>query len=228
MNVNSMSEKRNAMVEHQVVGRGVRDGLVLEAMRAVPREAFLPGYQRERAYEDGPLSIAAGQTISQPYIVAFMIEALALEGGESVLEIGTGSGYAAAVLAQIAGEVYTIERIEELATDASKTLLSLNYHNVTVRLGDGTKGWAEHAPFDGIIVTAGGPRIPDALKSQLKVGGRMVMPVGHTANNQALVRTTRVSETEYRNEEIADVRFVPLIGEEGWANEEERDRGGAF
>ena len=221
MKTRDLSRQRNEMVEHQIAARGVRDRLVLDAMRVVPREAFLPESMGEFAYEDTPLPIAANQTISQPYIVAFMIEALALEGGESVLEIGAGSGYAAAVLAQIAEEVFTVERIEELAHRASEVLRSLNYLNVQVRHGDGTLGWPEQAPFDAIIVAAGGPTVPESLKSQLKVGGRMVIPIGSTINSQELVRVTRVSDTKYKTEDIADVRFVPLIGDEGWKVKEE-------
>lgn len=216
-----LADQRHEMVEHQVRARGVRDRLMLKAMNKVPREAFLPENMYEFAYEDSPLPIAAGQTISQPYIVAFMIEALALKGGERVLEIGGGSGYAAAVLGEIAGEVYTVERIEELAEHAKQKLHSLGYHHVHVRCGDGTLGWPEHAPFDAIIVAAGGPTIPESLKAQLKFGGRMVIPVGSDLTTQELVRITRKSQTQFTSEDIADVRFVPLIGEEGWQNESE-------
>ena len=206
------------MVERQILARGVRDPLVLEAMRTVPREQFLPPGEREHAYADMPLPIGAEQTISQPYIVAYMVEALALKGGETVMEIGTGSAYAAAVLSQIAGEVYTVERVAMLAQRAVRTLSSLSYHNVHVLHGDGTLGWPEHAPYDAIIVSAGGPRVPESLKSQLKIGGRLVIPVGATLH-QELVRVRRVSETEYETKVIADVRFVPLIGDEGWDSE---------
>ncbi len=212
--------RRHEMVEHQIRARGVCDPLVLKALGHVPREAFLPEEMWEGAYEDSPLPIAAGQTMSQPYIVAFMIEAVALRGGERVLEIGTGSGYAAAVLAEIAGKVYTIERIPELATHAASTLHALGYRNVQVRCGDGTLGWPEHAPFDAIVVTAGGPTIPQSLRSQLKIGGRMVIPIGSRPTNQELVRVTRTSETGFTSEAIADVRFVPLIGEQGFGNAE--------
>jgi len=215
----AMAAQRHEMVEHQIRARGVRDRLVLDAMNHVPREAFLPRKVHEFAYEDSPLPIAAGQTISQPYIVAFMIEALALQGGERVLEIGTGSGYAAAVLGKIAGEVYTIERIAELADQATQVLKSLDYRNIHVRCGDGTLGWPEQAPFDAIIVTAGGPTVPVSLKSQLKIGGRMVIPVGIDTTSQELMRITRHSETWFKSEDIADVRFVPLIGDEGWKDE---------
>src|SRR5271165_1611530 len=211
---------RHEMVDRAIFARGVRSELVLSALRKVPREAFLPQELHEFAYEDAPLPIEAEQTISQPYIVAFMTEALALQGGERVLEIGAGSGYAAAVLAEIAGEVYTVERIGQLAEKAASTLADLGYHNVHVRHGDGTKGWPEHAPYDGIIVAAGGPSIPESLKEQLKIGGRLVIPVGRDPKVQELVRVTRVSENEYESEDLADVRFVPLIGQEGWAPEE--------
>src|SRR5215467_3519886 len=217
----AFSKLRREMVEKAIVARGVRDELVLSAMRRVPREAFLPHQLREFAYTDSPLPIEEGQTISQPYIVAFMTEAMALQGGERVLEIGTGSGYAAAVLAEIAADVYTVERIGQLAEKAASTLADLGYDNVRVLHGDGTKGWPDHAPYDGIIVAAGGPKIPEALKEQLKVGGRLVMPVGRDPKIQELVRVTRISEDEYRREDLADVRFVPLIGHEGWTPTEQ-------
>jgi len=208
---------RKQMVERHIAARGVRDELVLDAMRKVPREPFLPDNLREFAYEDAPLPIAGEQTISQPYIVAFMAEALMLSGGEKVLEIGAGSGYAAAVLSEIAADVYTVERLGPLAEQAATLLAEPGYDNVRVRHGDGTKGWAEHAPYDAIVVAAGGPQVPDALKQQLKIGGRLVIPIGVDQRSQELVRVTRVSKDEYRSEDIADVRFVPLIGEEGWA-----------
>lgn len=208
---------RKQMVERHIAARGVRDELVLDAMRKVPRELFLPDNLREFAYEDAPLPIAGEQTISQPYIVAFMAEALMLSGGEKVLEIGAGSGYAAAVLSEIAADVYTVERLGPLAEQTATLLAELGYDNVRVRHGDGTKGWAEHAPYDAIVVAAGGPQVPDALKQQLKIGGRLVIPIGVDQRSQELVRVTRVSKDEYRSEDIADVRFVPLIGEEGWA-----------
>jgi protein-L-isoaspartate(D-aspartate) O-methyltransferase len=210
---------REAMVREQIVPRGVRSRLVLDAMLKVPREVFVPERLREFAYDDAPLPIDAGQTISQPYIVAYMIEALGLEGGERVLEIGAGSGYAAAVLAQIAGEVYTVERIEPLAQKAASAIADVGYHNVFVMHGDGTRGWARHAPYDAIIVAAGGPDVPASLKEQLRVSGRLVMPVGKDPKVQELVRITRTSETEYVSEDLADVRFVPLVGEEGWESE---------
>jgi protein-L-isoaspartate(D-aspartate) O-methyltransferase len=210
---------RRTMVSDHIAARGVRDRLVLDAMRTVPREVFLPSHLREFAYDDTPLPIGGGQTISQPYIVAFMIEALALRGGDKVLEIGAGSGYAAAILSRVAGEVYTVERLGDLAAKASEKLSDVGYHNVHVLHADGTRGWPEHAPYDAIIVAAGGPDIPKTLKAQLKVGGRLVIPVGSDPRAQELVRVTRVSETDYKTEDIADVRFVPLVGEEGWRPE---------
>ncbi|HET7191927.1 MAG TPA: protein-L-isoaspartate(D-aspartate) O-methyltransferase [Pseudolabrys sp.] len=211
---------RDEMVEKAIFARGVRSRLVLDAMRSVPRESFLAMKLREFAYEDAPLPIEEGQTISQPYIVAFMTEALALRGGEKVLEIGTGSGYAAAVLSEIAADVYTIERHGPLAERAAATLADLGYVNVHVLHGDGTRGWPAHAPFDAIVVAAGGPTVPESLKEQLKIGGRLVIPVGADLRAQELVRVTRISQDEYRREDLADVRFVPLLGEEGWAPED--------
>jgi protein-L-isoaspartate(D-aspartate) O-methyltransferase len=215
---------RKEMVERNIAARGVRDELVLETMRNVPRELFLPKELREFAYEDSPLPIAGDQTISQPYIVAFMAEALMLKGGEEILEIGAGSGYAAAVLSAIAADVYTVERVAQLATKAADTLAELGYDNVHVLHGDGTKGWPEHAPYDAIVVAAAGPQVPESLKEQLKIGGRLVIPVGADQRAQELVRVVRVSKNEYRSEDIADVRFVPLIGEEGWASPKRETR----
>ncbi|MDZ7767915.1 MAG: protein-L-isoaspartate(D-aspartate) O-methyltransferase [Woeseiaceae bacterium] len=211
--------RRDDMVDRQVAARGVRSERVLEAMRMVPRERFLPQDIREFAYDDTPLPITEGQTISQPYIVGFMAEALALTGDEKVLEIGAGSGYAAAVLGRLAKKVCTIERIGELARSARATLASLGYDNVEVRYGDGSLGWPEEAPFDAIVVAAGGPAVPESLKRQLKVGGRLVMPVGKDLALQELIRMIRISDDEFVEEDLADVRFVPLIGEEGWEEE---------
>lgn len=209
---------RDKMVDRQIAARGIRSPAVLDAMRSVPREEFVPESMRDFAYDDAPLPIGANQTISQPYIVAFMIDALCLKGGETVLDIGTGSGYAAAVLAVIAGRVYTIERIEELADSARDRLRRLGYDNVEVIHADGTKGWPDEAPFDGIVVAAGGPEVPESLKEQLKIGGRLVIPIGMDRSIQELVRVTRTSEAEYVLEDLTSVRFVPLVGEEGWTN----------
>lgn len=213
---------RAEMVDRYIAHRGVRSALVLAAMRSVPRERFLPEDLRELAYEDAPLPIAEGQTISQPYIVAMMTEALELAGGEKVLEIGTGSGYAAAVLSRIAKEVYTVERIGQLAEKSAALLGRLGYDNIHVLHGDGTRGWPDHAPYDAIIVAAGGPQVPESLKAQLKIGGRLVIPVGADQRLQELVRVTRVAEDEYATTELADVRFVPLVGAEGWIAHEKR------
>ena len=211
-----LSEARRQMVAHQIQERGVRSRAVARAMREVPREEFMGEELREFAYADSPLPIGEGQTISQPYIVAYMTEALELEGGERVLEVGTGSGYAAAVLSRIADEVYTIERHTNLARNAEKILRQLGYDNVHVIAGDGTKGWPEAAPYDAIIVAAGGIEVPPALRSQLALGGRLVIPVGPTPREQRLVRLTRVEENRFEEEDLLPVRFVPLIGEQGW------------
>ena len=210
------SASRERMVEVDLADRGIADPVVLDAFRAVAREDFVPSGLAGFAYDDAPLPIGEGQTISQPYIVAVTVQALALRGGERVLDVGTGSGYSAAVLSLIAGEVYTIERIASLASTAGERLARLGYHNVHVCCGDGSLGWPEHAPYDAIAVAAGSPAVPDALRSQLAIGGRLVIPVGADQHSQDLVRVTRVSETEYREHLIADVRFVPLIGAQGW------------
>lgn len=208
--------ERDRMVADQIAARGLDDPLVLDAMRAVPREDFVPAEERDLAYEDGPLPIGHGQTISQPYIVAVMIAAARVRPGERVLEIGTGSGYGAAVLSKIAAEVYTIERIEALSESAKDRLAALGYDNVHVRSGDGTLGWPEHAPYDAIVVTAGGPSVPQALLAQLKPGGRLVMPLGSSQRLQRLVRLTRTGPETYDEDELEPVAFVPLIGKQGW------------
>lgn len=210
------ARRRAAMVREQIEARGVRDARVLQAMRELPRERFVrPGWEAE-AYDDNPLPIAAGQTISQPYIVAFMSEALQLRGGERVLEIGTGSGYAAAVLGRLAKEVHTVERHAVLADGAAAVLSALGVDNVQVHTADGTLGWPAAAPYDAIVVTAAGPEVPVALLAQLAVGGRLVMPVGEREGAQWLLRLTRVNEHETRREELMGVRFVPLTGAQGW------------
>ena len=215
---------RREMVEQHLRARGVRAENVLAAMSKVKREAFLAHDLVEFAYEDSAMPIEAQQTISQPYIVALMTEALGLTGGEKVLEIGTGSGYAAAVLAEIAGEVYTVERIGQLAEKSARALADLGYRNIHILHGDGTQGWPDHAPYDAIVVAAGGPKVPEALRRQLKIGGRLVIPVGSDARAQELVRVTRVSQDEFKREDLADVRFVPLLGQEGWQASAQEER----
>jgi protein-L-isoaspartate(D-aspartate) O-methyltransferase len=212
-------ERRSAMVTCQIKHRGVRDPKVLGAMERVPREAFVPERLLDRAYEDRPLAIDEELTIPQPYIVAYMVEALALEGGEKVLEIGAGSGYTAAVLAEIAGKVFTIERRSAVAAKASAALQDAGYHNVHVLHDTGSRGWQGEAPFDAILVSASAPYVPETLKNQLAEGGRMVVPVGTDLRAQELVRVTRREKGQFDREDLADVRFVPLIGPQGWEGE---------
>lgn len=209
------ARQRREMVDQQLRRRGLRDERVLQAMLAVPREEFVPAPLRESAYDDCALPIGQGQTISQPFTVAFMIEALQLGGDERVLEIGTGSGYAAAVLSLVAGEVYTIERIPELATAAAERLARLGYHNVHVKIGDGTLGLPEAAPFDGIIVTAGAPELPAPYREQLAPGGRVVIPIGDSPRSQLMYRYTRQNGT-LTSECLGGFAFVPLVGRHGW------------
>ena len=194
--MNKFEYLRKQMIDYQLVARGLRDQTVLNAVSAVLREKFIPTDLVEFAYSDSPLPIAASQTISQPYIVALMTAALELKPDERALEVGTGSGYAAAVLAEIAKEVYTIERHKILANTARKRLEELGYKNIQVLYGDGTLGWPEHAPFDAIVVAAGGPDVPETLKQQMAIGGRLVIPVGASLHAQRLVRVRRISEEE--------------------------------
>ncbi|MFC3075767.1 protein-L-isoaspartate(D-aspartate) O-methyltransferase [Shinella pollutisoli] len=218
-------DARHRMVERHLARRGVADERVLEAMRQVPREAFVePGFE-EFAYEDSPLPIAEGQTISQPYIVARMAEAAEIEPTDNVLEVGAGSGYAAAVLSHLARRVSAIERHAVLAETAAERLDALGRRNVEIRTGDGTRGWPEKAPFDAIIVSAGGPAAPMTLKEQLEIGGRLIIPVGRQARSQRLVRITRLAANRYEEEDLGGVLFVPLIGAEGWS--EDRPQAGA-
>jgi protein-L-isoaspartate(D-aspartate) O-methyltransferase len=201
---------RERMVSSQIVRRGVSDKLVLSAMRKVQRHRFVPEDMKPYAYEDRPLPIGEDQTISQPYIVALMTELLGLKGGEKVLEIGTGSGYQAAILAEIAKEVYTIEIIESLAKTAEERLQKMGYKNITVKWGDGYQGWKEYAPFDGVIVTAAPDHVPQPLVDQLKVGGRMVIPVGDYYQELKLLTKT---EDGVKEKNVIPVRFVPMTGE---------------
>lgn len=211
---------REEMVERQIAARGVRSPAVLDAMRSVPREAFVPPDMQTLAYDDTPLPIGSRQTISQPYIVALMLDALALDGTERVLDIGAGSGYAAALLGLLAAEVVSIERIEELAESARARLDELGCKNVEIIHGDGSKGWPDRAPYDAIVVAASGPDVPESLKRQLSIGGRLVMPIGASHDIQRLVRVTRRTEDRYDLEDLTSVRFVPLLGDEAWADED--------
>jgi protein-L-isoaspartate(D-aspartate) O-methyltransferase len=201
--------RREAMVEQQIEQRGVKDPRVLDAMRTVPRERFVPPELAARAYEDNPLPIGQGQTISQPYIVAYMTEALGVTGAHTVLEIGTGSGYQAAILGELARHVYTIEIVPELAARAAATLTSLGYANVDVRAGDGYAGWPEHAPFDRILVTAAPEQIPQPLIDQLAVGGRLVAPVGSQGDAQWITIVDRTPQGIVQKRTIP-VQFVPF------------------
>jgi protein-L-isoaspartate(D-aspartate) O-methyltransferase len=211
------AELRERMVERQIAARGIRDPRLLDALRQVPREEFVsPGYGRE-AYGDHPLPIEAGQTISQPYIVALMIEAAKIAPGDRVLEVGAGSGYAAAVISRIAGEVIAIERKPELVEVARKRMQRLGYDNVSIVEGDGTRGWPEGAPYDAILAAASGSHVPQPLIDQLAPGGRLVMPVGSRAWSQQLVKLTKLADGGTERESLGEVRFVPLIGEEGWS-----------
>lgn len=206
---------RERMVAGQIEARGFCDPILLRALRSVRREDFVPEDRRERAYEDGPLEIGEGQTISQPLIVAYMIALAKLRGGETVLEVGAGSGYAAAVLGCIAARVFAIERLRGLASAAAARLAAMSAANVEIICGDGTLGLKERAPFDAIIVSAAAPAAPPTLKHQLKLGGRLIVPVGEHA--QTLTRITRVSEDGFEETALAPVMFVPLIGAEGFS-----------
>jgi len=210
-------KQRQRMVESQLRARGITDPRVLAAMEKIPRHLFVDEALQDQAYNDNPLPIEAGQTISQPYIVALMTEALALKGTERVLEVGTGSGYQTAILAELAERVFSVERIATLALRARRLLDQLGYFNVAIRVGDGTYGWREEAPFDAILVSAGAPRIPPALVEQLAVGGRFVLPVGNRIS-QELVKVTRLSlaPDDIKEEHLGGCRFVDLIGDYGW------------
>lgn len=207
---------RERMVKEQIASRGIKDAAVLRAMCTVPRELFVSEKYKRYAYDDTPLPIPSRQTISQPYVVALMIDRLELDPQDLVLEIGTGSGYAAAVLGQIVREVHTVERIKELVNYARQRLDLLGYDNVHVHHGDGTLGWEPEAPFDGIIVAAGGPSVPESLKDQLAEQGRLIIPVGRSERRQHLICVTRTSEDSFQQTELGAVAFVPLIGDEGW------------
>jgi protein-L-isoaspartate(D-aspartate) O-methyltransferase len=219
------SSARKEMIDRQIRARGVSEPRVLAALGTVPREVFVAPELAELAYDDRPLPIEAGQTISQPYVVALMAESLELGPGERALEIGAGSGYAAAVLGRIAKEVYAVERHAQLAELARQRMQLLGYTNVSIKQGDGTLGWPEHAPYDAIAVAASGPDVPAALLEQLAMNGRLVMPIGD-GFGQELVRITRVGANEYRHDDLGAVQFVPLIGEQGWTESAPRSHRG--
>jgi len=209
---------RRNMVDRQVRARGVSDPRVLEAMRQVPRHLFVDEAFQGQAYSDYPLPIGERQTISQPFMVGLMSEALQLQGTETVLEIGTGSGYQAAILAKLAARVFTVERFPALARRARRVLDAIGCGSVNIKVTDGTYGWEEQSPFDAIIVTAGAPEVPDAYLRQLAIGGRLVIPVG-SMGVQVLKRITRTGEETFKEEELIDCRFVPLVGNHGWHDE---------
>ena len=211
------AELRERMVRRQIAARGIRDPLILDAFRAVPREAFVASDYGAETYGDHPLPIEAGQTISQPYIVAAMIEAAGIKRGDRVLEVGAGSGYAAAVIGRIAGEVVAIERQRELVAVARERMARLGYENVLIVEGDGTRGWPDAAPYDAILAAASGSHVPPPLIEQLAPGGRLVMPIGDQGEAQRLVKVIRRADGGTDTEDLGGVRFVPLIGEEGWS-----------
>jgi protein-L-isoaspartate(D-aspartate) O-methyltransferase len=215
---------RTRMVDEQLAARNIRDSRVLEAMRKVARDAFVPEDLVDQAYEDQPLPIGRGQTISQPYIVALMAEVLRIQPTDRVLEIGTGSGYGAAILGELAREVVTIERHEQLAARARSILAQLGYAHVHVHVSDGTLGWAAGAPYDAIAVTASGPLVPQELVDQLAIGGRLVIPIGDAALSQNLLLVERTGPKEFAETNICPVRFVPLVGARGWKDEDESRR----
>ncbi len=207
---------RLAMVREQIIKRGINDAAVIKAMQTVPRHKFIGENSLSQAYEDHPLPIGDGQTISQPYMVALMTQCLELKGGERVLEVGTGSGYQAAILAEIAKEVYSIERFADLARKAEAVLSELNYSNVKIKIDDGTAGWSEAAPFDGIIVTAAAPDVPTSLVRQLAEGGKLVIPVG--GKFMQTLSVFKKEGEELRQKDICGCVFVPLVGGEGWGD----------
>jgi protein-L-isoaspartate(D-aspartate) O-methyltransferase len=209
---------RERMIERQIAGRGITDVGILNAFRAVPRHAFVAPAYAEQAYGDHPLPIEAKQTISQPYIVALMIDAAEIGAGEKVLEVGAGSGYAAAVISRIAAHVIGVERQPELATVARERLSELGYDNVVIVEADGTTGWPQEAPFDAILAAASGSHVPDVLVEQLKAGGRLVMPIGRPGEVQQLVKVTKLGDGTLQQSDLGPVRFVPLIGQEGWSH----------
>lgn len=210
----NFSALRKKMVEEQLIPRGIKDKKVLEAFQKVPRHNFVPKRYLDSAYEDFPLSIGEGQTISQPYMVALMTECLGLSGGETILEIGAGSGYQAAILAELASRVYTVERVVSLAEGARTCLKNLDYKNIQIEIGDGTRGWPEFAPYEGIVVTAAAPDIPKPLIEQLRIKGKFVIPIGGSFNQMLTVITKHKDRIETK--QICGCVFVPLLGKYGW------------
>jgi protein-L-isoaspartate(D-aspartate) O-methyltransferase len=215
MMMDAYNSKRQHMVDTQIIPRGIKDQRVINAMRKIPRHLFLDEAFWPQAYEDHPLPIGEKQTISQPYIVAIMTEALQLTGTETVLEIGAGSGYQTAILAELAEQVYTIERIPSIAKRARKTFDQLQYKNIIITIRDGTAGWKEHSPYDSIIVTAASPGAPKPLLEQLATGGRLVIPIGDEFTQELIVYEKK-DENEFKEENYGGCRFVKLIGEYGW------------
>jgi len=210
----NFSALRKKMVEEQLIPRGIKDKKVLEAFQKVPRHNFVPKRYLDSAYGDFPLSIGEGQTISQPYMVALMTECLGLSGGETILEIGAGSGYQAAILAELASRVYTVERVVSLAEGARTCLKNLDYKNIRIEIGDGTRGWPEFAPYEGIVVTAAAPDIPKPLIEQLRIKGKLVIPIGGSFNQMLTVITKHKDRIETK--QICGCVFVPLLGKYGW------------
>lgn len=215
MGAMKFDEMRNRMVEEQIIPRGISDKKVLEVFRKVPRHEFVSEEYKQNAYDDYPLPIGANQTISQPYMVALMTECLALKGGEKVLEIGTGCGYQTAILAEIAGQVYSVERFSGLSDTSKRTLERLGYRNFFIKTGDGTLGWEEYSPYDGIIVTAGSPGIPESLVKQLKDPGRLVIPIGSEFSQ--VLTVVEKSGANLKTTPVCGCIFVPLVGQEGWS-----------
>lgn len=210
------AELRTKMVEEQLIGRGIKDQRVINAFKKVPREKFMLASNKHLAYEDGAQKIAADQTISQPYIVAYMLQALNLAPKDRVLDIGTGSGYAAAVLAEITSEVFTVEIIEKLALKAKTNFKKLNYDNIKVKISDGTLGWKEYAPYDAILVSAAAPYVPEKIVKDLKNKGRLIIPIGKRGGVQQLKLITKDYRGKVKTKNLEYVRFVPLLGEDSW------------
>jgi protein-L-isoaspartate(D-aspartate) O-methyltransferase len=219
LTMTDFTREREAMVEQQLRGRGIGEPHILDAFRAVSREEFVPATHAHLAYGDHPLPIEAEQTISQPYIVALMIQAAGIGPGDAVLEVGAGSGYAAAVISRIAGSVVAKERRPELVAIARERLARLGYDNIEIVEGDGTMGWREGAPYDAIVAAASGSHVPRPLIEQLAPGGRLVMPIGDPQDAQELIKVTKQDDGILRQESLGGVRFVPLIGEEGWQDD---------